>query len=166
MQRKMQNLSFFMIVSVLLSCAFFFSQQSNTRNRKPSVTATSFSDDDGIMDIPDCKVVMTDEEKRKCYQEAAAVSQHLLDVKEAEILALESEPEKRIEFMETQFSWEASRDADCNFLRKISDESREVSLKEAACLHSQNLARLAILEELYCDLYDPAGCGGAEVVDE
>jgi len=166
MQRKMQNLSFFMIVSVLLSCAFFFSQQSNTRKRTPSVTATLLSEDDPIADIPDCESAMPDEELINCYAEAEMISQRMLEAKVADILALESDPGKRMEFMETQFTWESSRDANCNFLHQVSDESSEAPLREAGCIHRQNLTRLAFLEELFCNWYDPSGCGEAEIVDE
>lgn len=166
MQRKMQNLSFFMIVSVLLSCAFFFSQQSNSRNRKPSATETIAIKDESLEDLPDCEVTMPDEEKLQCFTDAEAISRRLVEAKVADILAKETDSERRIAFMETQFAWEASRDADCNYLQKVSINSDGRSIDNAACIHSQNLARLEELDELYCNWYDPSGCDGGEIVDK
>jgi len=166
MQRKMQNLSFFMIVSVLLSCAFFFSQQSNSKTQQPSATETIAIKGESLADVPDCEAEMPDEEKIQCFTDAEAISRRLVAEKVADILAQEPDPERRIAFMETQFSWEASRDADCDYLDKVSIKSDGPSTNLAACIHGQNLARLETLDELFCNWYDPSGCAGGEIVDE
>ena len=166
MQRRMQNLSFFMIVSVLLSCAFFFSQQTNSRNRQPSVTVTLAINDESLAAVPDCEAAMPDDEKPQCFGDSEAISQRLVEAKVADILSQESDPERRNAFMETQFAWETSRDADCNYLKKVSINSDGRSIDNTACIHSQNLARLKALDDLYCDWYDPSGCSGGEIVDD
>ena len=166
MRNQMQNISFLAILAVLLGCAFFFSQQTNLGTRTTQATATSNPSGKTIADIPDCQTENTIDAQLNCFSDAVEVSQQLLDDKVDEILAMESESERRVAFLEVQFAWEASRDADCTFMAEMTPNDDEAAINENACLQEQNLARLGQLEEIYCEWYAISPCQDTAASDE
>jgi uncharacterized protein YecT (DUF1311 family) len=166
MRNQMQNISFLAIVAVLLGCAFFFSQQTKLGTRTIQATVTSIPSGKTIADIPDCQAENTLDAQINCYLEAVEISQQLLDARVDEILAMEAKSERRVAFLEVEFAWEESRDADCAFLVEMTSDDDEASLNESACLHEHNLDRLAHLEELYCEWYAISPCLGTAATEE
>ncbi len=160
MRRNMQNLSFLAIIGVLLSCAFFFSQQTKNElsDNLTLTTETEMSNPATLEDLPDCSRVETDEERLSCYAEAAVLSEYLAEAKVDAILSMESESEDRMAFMEIQLTWEESRDADCAYLKSMASDETEADLAEAVCLYEHNLARYDQLESYYCEWYDDSTC--------
>jgi len=160
MRRNMQNLSFLAIIGVLLSCAFFFSQQTQkkTSDSLVAVTETVISTPETLEDLPDCEDLDSDEESLSCYSEAAVLSDALIDAKVDAILSMMSESEDRLDFMEVQLAWEEARDADCDYIMVMTSEEREAALKEAVCLYNYNLARYDQLQIYYCEWYDTPSC--------
>jgi|GEM_PF-879705 uncharacterized protein YecT (DUF1311 family) len=164
MRRHMQNISFLAIIGVLLSCAFFFSQQtkSNLADPLPDETVTTAPKVETLEDLPTCPDESSSPEGLACYSEAAEVSQRLVAAKVDEILALEPESSRRMAFMELQFAWEESRDADCTYVRELVDDPDQRLIEEKACLRDHNLDRLSQLENTLCDWYDLSSCQGSE----
>lgn len=160
MRRNMQNLSFLAIIGVLLSCAFFFSQQINDESSDELVEATEtvIADPETLEDLPDCSGLEEDEESLACYTEAALLSEYLVEAKVDAILAMESESGDRMDFMEIQLTWEESRDADCEYVQTMASDDAEAALSEAICLYEHNLARYDQLESYYCEWYDASIC--------
>lgn len=166
MRNQMQNFSFLAIVAVLLGCAFFFSQQTKLGARSSQATVTSIPSGKTIADIPDCQSEEALDDQTNCYLNALEISTQLLDTKVDEILTMETESERRVAFLEVQFAWEASRDADCAFLAEMASDDDESKLRESACLQEQNLARLTQLEEVYCEWYAVSPCVEAAAAEE
>ena len=162
----MQNISFLAIVAVLLGCAFFFSQQTKLGTRTTQATVTSIPSGKTLADIPDCQGETTGDAQIGCYLDAVEISQQLLDTKVDDILAIESESERRMDFLEVQFAWEASRDAECAFLAGMTLDEDEASVHECACLQEQNLTRLAQLDQVYCEWYAPTPCLSTAATEE
>ncbi len=79
MRRNMQNLSFLVIVSALMSCAFFFSQQTKSNLPTPLPQETEKPALTSIDDIPDCKNLESEADSIACHTEAASLSQQLLE---------------------------------------------------------------------------------------
>jgi len=159
MRNHMQNISFIAIVAVLLGCAFFFSQLSNLGTRTTQATVTSVASGKTLADIPDCESKTPVEDQLDCYVDAVEISQQLLDSKVDEILALESDSDRRMALVELQYAWEASRDADCAYLAEMaSDDVDGENVNENACLEQQNLDRLAKLDQIYCEWYAVSPC--------
>jgi uncharacterized protein YecT (DUF1311 family) len=159
MQRHMQNISFLVIIAVLLGCGFLFSQQTDTGMRVSSSTATpSEINQDKITDLPDCSLTSSPDEREVCFENAVTVSNHLLNSAVNAILDYELDPDERIAFMDVQLAWEAARDAECAYVSDREDDPQEARIKEAICLHDQNMARLTQLEEFFCDWYGSTEC--------
>lgn len=160
MRRNMQNLSFLAIIGVLLSCAFFISQQTQKKTSDSiiAVTETEVFSPETLDDLPDCEGLESDEESLSCYSEAVALSESLIDAKVDEILSLEADSEGRLAFMEVQLAWEDSRDADCDYVKEMTSEEVEAALQEAICIYNHNLSRYDQLQTYYCEWYDASSC--------
>ena len=163
MRRNMQNLSFLAIIGVLLSCAFFFSQQAKSSRTTPIQQASASVASDTIEpismdDLPDCSNLENNENRFACYSEAALISQQMVETKVNEVMAIETESQHRMEFMGSQLAWEDSRDKDCEMIQNMSQNEDEAALNQTICLVDHNLSRFFQLESFYCEWYDPSGC--------
>ncbi len=163
MRRNMQNLSFLMIIGILLSCAFFFSQQTKANLHAPLPQATStfdvqLSNPKSIEDVPDCTGLGSTEQSLLCYNQAALISQKLLDSKVDAILEKETDSQRRLDFLELQLAWEESRDRDCEYFQGVSQEGQQAALQTTICLRDQNISRYKQLESYYCEWVDPSAC--------
>jgi len=163
MQRNMQNLSFLAIIGALLSCAFFFSQltQSNPPSPLSQETETEKAEKPELVsidDFPDCTNLESEEEILSCYKDATSLSQQLLESKIDAILEMEADSRHRMDFMEVQLSWEESRDTECNFVQGMSQSEEEAALNKLICLKDHNLARSEQLQSYYCEWYDSSSC--------
>jgi uncharacterized protein YecT (DUF1311 family) len=146
---------------MLMSCAFFFSQQT-----KPDQEATPPQEEvdtgapkvETLADVPDCSVEQDEQSTLVCFSRAAAVSARLVDARVDEILTYESDTNHRMDFMESHLAWEDSRDADCTFVRSFEESEIQKDIAEADCLQERNLARLAQLEETLCGYYQADSC--------
>ncbi len=157
MQRHMQNISFFVIISVLLGCAFFFSQLTNLDQGESANTVTP-DDDEMVDDMPACTGEMSQSEEEACYSEAVQISEKLVNDAVDRILDMEANSDERISFMDDQFDWEESRDADCSYVYGQTDDTLEAGIRESICLRDQNLERLDQLEAFYCDWFGEGDC--------
>lgn len=162
MHRHMQNFSFLAILAVLLGCAFFFSQQTELGQDARLQTNTPVGNDETLTEIPTCDDSMHGHDALACYDKAANISERWVTHFVDELLALEKTDDERMAFMETQLAWEASRDADCEFIYEKSESEQTADLKRAQCLLSHNLARLEKLEGYLCDLYGASNCNLTE----
>jgi len=158
--RNMQNLSFLAIVAALLSCAFFFSQQTKTNLQAPlpQPPQTADASPKSIEDVPDCTGLETVEESQACYSQAALIAQQLLNSQTDAILEMETDSQRRMDFMAIQLAWEESRDKDCEYVKMLSDNDEHSALNEAICLWDHNLDRYEQLESYYCEWVDPSAC--------
>lgn len=154
----MQNISFLVILGVLLSCAFFFSEQTRVIDDPLDSTATAMPTVETREDLPDCTGLMDDEKRLTCYQEAAALSQRLIDNLSDQILSYEEDSENRMAFLEMQQAWKDSRDADCGFIQEQAKSKDQGDTGLDRCLVDRNLARLDQLEVYFCDYYEAAAC--------
>lgn len=163
MRRHMQNISFAAIIGMLLSCAYFFSQQTRSPQRQPEDLALEQADLKAVSlsDLPECDQIEDVNEEETCYANAAALSEQLLIVRIDEVLALIPDTAQRVAFLNLQDSWEENRDADCDFLSALPAEPTQGQMKVSICLEEQNLARYAQLGDLLCEL-DPDSCMDAE----
>lgn len=155
MHRHMQNLSFFAILTVLLGCAFFFSQQTELGDDARLQTSTP---DKPLEDIPNCDDIVDESDASDCFTQAVQISEQWMEYAENKLLAQETAVDERMAFTEAQLIWEDSRDADCEFLHRKSDTPHIANLKQSQCLLSHNLARLEVLESYLCDLYGSTNC--------
>lgn len=161
MQRHMQNISFVAIIATLLSCAFFFSQQTKT-----AVTEEPVTDDtegkafkvESLDDVPDCSSEVDLEGSLRCYSQAGDISAGLVDAKVDEILSYETDSNLRMDFLESQLAWEKSRDTDCAFMRELVTEPDQQVLQEMTCLYDHNLDRLDELNQTLCQFYQSTTC--------
>lgn len=160
MRRNMQNISFVTLVSVLLSCAFFFSQQTGDPSSKTEEAATPVPTVETLEDLPECPEDGPSEAAAACYAEAAIASGQMVAAQADAILALETDSGKRMAFVESQQSWEESRDADCAFAGELAAEPAQQEIAENACLRDHNVDRFSQLEAIRCEYYAPASCGG------
>ena len=158
MQRHMQNISFLVIVGVLLSCAFFFSEQVRVGDDPQRETSTAIPTLETREDLPDCAALPETDARLTCYQDSAALSQRLLDSVSDRILAAESDSARRLDFVEMQQAWETSRDADCQFIVGSKSVAQAGDLSREMCLVERNLARLDQLEAYFCDTAEDASC--------
>ena len=158
MRRHQQNISFVAIIGVLLSCAFFFSQQINNNTPIEDKVDASLPKAETLEDLPDCSVGLTETTEAACYAEAATLSNQLVKNKVDTLLALEGDTGKRMAFMETQSSWEASRNADCAFIGELSEDTDRQEIAKNTCLRDHNLERLSLLETMICNYYDSVEC--------
>lgn len=158
MRRHSQNISFVALIGILLSFTFFISQQINTESLEDGTVDTSLPAVESLEDLPDCSANLTGITKAECYADAAALSTQLVETKVDSILALEEDTGKRMAFIETQSSWEESRNADCTLIGELVEDADRQEIARNACLYEHNLERISLLEALICDYYDPSGC--------
>ena len=158
MQRHMQNISFIAILGVLLSCSFFFSQLTNLGSENINTSEPQIEQVGTIEDIKKCTDDMADEEGFSCLEESVEVSQQLLDEKIDEILAQETESDRRIAIVESQNAWEESRDADCSMVFVMTAGDQQNRIDEMICLRDHNLERIKTMEENLCKWYGTPAC--------
>ncbi len=160
MQRHNQNFSFVAIIATLMGCAFFFSQKTNHPDDAASSSegVITASPVDPVVDLPDCSTDVDDADYVDCLIRAVDASQMLLDSKLDDILALTTDPDLRIKFMESQINWEDSRDADCDLIQGLGKAPAQGGVDEKTCLRDANLERLDYLNLIYCDLNPDAVC--------
>lgn len=161
MRRHSQNLSFLAIIATLMSCAFFFSQKTNSDNDSSDtvqLASVNASQVESVMDIPDCSLERTNEDQLQCLSQAVDALDDLLDLKLNAILDQMSDSELRIKLVESQMSWEDSRDADCELVRDLEGDADQMDINEKTCLQEANLERLDYLNVVYCDLNPDADC--------
>ncbi len=167
MRRQLQNISFVAFIGMILSCAFFFSQQTkaNLRTPTPVKTVTVAPDSFTIEDVPECPADLPFVEREICLESAVEVSGLLLDVRVDEILAQTPLSEERMAFMELEFAWEESRKADCEFMRIRVEDELTASVRYLSCLTARNLNRLTQLEDFLCQSDSNLACptGGSTV---
>jgi uncharacterized protein YecT (DUF1311 family) len=158
----MQNISFITIIGMLLSCAFFFSQQTrgSLQSAVPAVTPTETFNGMSMQveDIPDCKDEKTVSNELDCLQGSLEMSSALLDAKLDEILSLEPDSTRRFDFMEMHYTWEDSREADCEYVLEKSGGKSETDLPYLHCMLSHNIQRLDDLDGYFCEWYDTSQC--------
>ena len=153
MQRHMQNISFIAILGVLLSCSFFFSQLTNLGSENINTSEPQIEQVGTIEDIKKCTDDMADEEGFSCLEEGVEISQQLLDEKIDEILAQETESDRRIAIVESQNAWEESRDADCSMVFVMTTGDQQNRIDEMICLRDHNLERIKTMDENLCEWY-------------
>jgi uncharacterized protein YecT (DUF1311 family) len=160
MRRHSQNISFIAIIATLMSCAFFFSQQtSNPEDESASSEGViSASEVESVVDLPDCAADLDEAAQLDCLTQTVDATQILLDSKLDDILDLTPDSDLRIKFVESQISWEDSRDADCDLVAGLEADPTQKAIDEKTCLRDANLDRLAYLDLLYCDLSPDANC--------
>ena len=158
MRRHQQNISFVAIIGILMSFAFFFSQQNNTNSANDSNEADSLLVVENLDDLPDCSLETNSEAEAICLANAVALSDQLVEMQVDAFLALEEDTGKRMAFIETQSSWEGSRNADCLFLGGLNENDELRDIAKNACLLDQNLERIGFLEDMICNNYDSSGC--------
>jgi uncharacterized protein YecT (DUF1311 family) len=160
MRRHSQNISFLAIIATLMSCAFFFSQKTNNPSENATQTdgVINASEIESVVDVPDCSGEMNDEELLTCLTQAVEASQTLLDSKLDAILALTTDSDLRIKFVESQITWEDSRDADCDLARGLETDPTLKGIDEGICLRDANLDRLNYLNLIYCDMAPDVDC--------
>lgn len=161
MERHMQNISFLVIIGVLLGCAFFFSEQTRIVENQLNPTPTDLPPAETREDIPDCSEVANDTEKLSCYQKAASISNHLVENLADQILSQEMDSKDRIAFLEMQQAWEDSREVDCAFIQNQAEDEVEAEIASEECLLAHNLVRLDQLETLYCSWIAPSSCNSS-----
>jgi uncharacterized protein YecT (DUF1311 family) len=166
MQRHMQNISFLAIVGVLLGCAYFFSQLTKVSQREVPPAVTPSQAPETVADIPDCDADLAEQDVLACLVDAAEVSDHLVENAVDEIRQLESDPERRVAFLDTQIAWEESRKADCDLVYAMADDTEQGETLRASCLRERNLQRLAQLEKYICDWYPTADCAAEDLVED
>jgi uncharacterized protein YecT (DUF1311 family) len=163
--RRQQNLSFLALIATLMSCAFFFSQQTNTDQQ-----ATPMEEDlntgapkvETLADVPDCSVEQDEQSTLVCFSRAAAVSARLVDARVDEILSYETDTARRMDFMDSHLAWEDSRDVDCSFVRTFEESDIQQDIAEVECLQEHNLERFAQLEQTLCGYYQAESCPATE----
>jgi len=158
MQRHMQNISFLVILGVLLSCAFFFSEQIRVVEDPVGEKSTAIPAVETRQDLPDCSGVTDDESRFTCFMEAAALSGRLVENLTDQILSQEEDSAGRMAFLEMQQAWEDSREADCRFVQEKAKSEVQGETELDRCLVDRNLARLDQLEAYFCDYYEAASC--------
>jgi uncharacterized protein YecT (DUF1311 family) len=162
MRRHQQNISFVAIISVLMGFAFFFSQQINNQPVTDEDPGASLPKVETLADIPDCSTDLEGAAKTACYTQAVTLSDQLVEAKVDAIMALEAETGNRMAFIETQSSWEESRDADCAFIAKLAEGADDEDDAKNVCLLDHNLDRVLQLKALICDYYDPSVCENSD----
>lgn len=108
--------------------------------------------------MPNCAGLTSNEEAIPCYAEAAQVSNAMVMSMVDELQQMETDAMRRVEFIESQFAWEESRDAECEFLRYSTVEVGDGILQELMCLTNLNLSRLERLEQYRFEWYCTEDC--------
>ena len=166
MQRNMQNVSFIIIIAILLGCSFIFSQCTNPDTSDDSIEETALADDETIADIPDCSEIKSEDNLVLCYQDAVAISNRLVDGAVDEIIDLEDDTDVRITFLDVQMTWEESRDADCSFVYDRESNPQQAKIEQAKCLLEENLDRVNQLKIYMCEWYADELCPEEGLTDE
>jgi uncharacterized protein YecT (DUF1311 family) len=166
MQRKMQNISFFVIIAILLGCGFVFSQCTNPDTSEESIEVTALAEDETIADIPDCSEIESEDDLVLCYQDAVAISNRLVDGAVDEIIALEDDADDQITFLDVQMTWEESRDAECSFVYDRETNPQKAKIEQAKCLLEENLDRVNQLQIYRCEWYADSSCPEEGLIDE
>jgi uncharacterized protein YecT (DUF1311 family) len=165
-RRHIQSISLVVIAGLLLSGAFFISQQTRSGEERRRSTGTPHVNGSATEEIPTCTDVSAQDEQIACYVEAVRVSDDRVMFVVDELLAMEPDSARRLAFLDTQFAWEKSRDVDCAFLRDSIADAGERELRELICLLEHNLQRLEQLERFCYEWYDLADCAGEDAADE
>jgi len=158
MQRHMQNISFIAILGVLLSCSFFFSQLTNFGGENIINTESKINAGDPIEAVPSCTDELTGEERISCLEKNVEISQQRLEEKINNLLAQETESERRIAIVESQNEWEESRDADCSMIFVMTSGEQEDQIDQLVCLRDYNLERIESMDDKLCQWYDMPYC--------
>jgi uncharacterized protein YecT (DUF1311 family) len=166
MQRNMQNISFFVIIAILLGCNFVFSQCTNPDASENAAEETSIADDETIADIPDCSDIKSEDDLIPCYQDAVAISNRLVDSAVDDIIALEADSDERLTFLDVQMTWEESRDAECSFVFDRETDPQKAKADQLKCLLEENLDRVNQLQIYLCDWYADDLCPEDGLTDE
>jgi uncharacterized protein YecT (DUF1311 family) len=157
-RRHKQSISLLVIAGVLLLIAFYISQLIRPADEQPRLPATPISENATQDDLPACEDAAPGEEQMLCHSETVRITEALLMAEVDDILSQEPDAERRIAFMDTQITWEDSRDADCGFVSAGIDDDWDAFLQELICLKSYNLARLDQLEHFRCEWYPSENC--------
>jgi uncharacterized protein YecT (DUF1311 family) len=165
-RRHIQSISLAAIAGLLLAGAFFISQQTRSGEERRRPTITPDANSSTPEEIPTCTDISGQDEQIACYVEAVRASNDRVMFVVDELLAKEPDSARRLAFLDTQFAWEESRDADCAFLRDLIADANERELQEWICLLEHNLLRLEQLERFRCEWYDPADCADEDSADE
>jgi uncharacterized protein YecT (DUF1311 family) len=163
MRRQQQNISFVAIIGILMSIAFFFSQQINNQAVGQDLMDTSLPKVETMEDIPDCLTEPDEAARVACYAQAATLSDQLVKAKVEAILALEADTGNWMSFIETQSSWEGSRNADCAFVAELAEDTDDAEIARNVCLLEHNLERNSLLKALICDYYDSSVCDAPDI---
>lgn len=154
------------IAGFLLAGAFFISQQTlSGEERRRSITPPHV-DGTTLKEIPTCTEVSGQDEQIACYVNAVLASDDRVMSVVDELLSTDPVSARRLAFLDTQFAWEDSRDADCAFIRGSIADAGERELQELICLLEHNLLRLEQLERYRCEWYDLADCVDEDAEDE
>lgn len=157
-RRHIQSISLLMIAILLMVTAFIISQQTRRGDGQQALTVTPHVEVGSLSEVPDCTGIEARQDALACYSDAAQVSEALV-LSEVEMLTLlETDASRRMEFLETQFTWEDSRDADCEFVRGAAIDAADGKVQELMCLTEHNLARFEQLEGYRCEWYQPGEC--------
>ena len=157
-RRHIQSISLLMIAILLMISAFIISQQTRRGDGQPVLTVTPRVEVGSLSEIPDCTDIESREDALMCYSDAAQASEALVLADVDLITQLETDASRRMEFLETQFAWEDSREADCAFERGAVTDAAEGKVQELMCLTEHNLARYNQLEGYRCEWYQPGEC--------
>ncbi|MCB2210217.1 DUF1311 domain-containing protein [bacterium] len=164
--RRQQNLSFIALIATLMSCAFFFSQQTKTEQQPARMEEDLNSGApkvETLADVPDCSAEQDEQSTLVCFSRAALVSTRLVDARVDEILSYETDTARRMDFMDSHLAWEDSRDADCSFVRSFEDSDIQKDIAEAECQQEHNLERFAQLGQTLCGNYQADSCSEIEL---
>jgi uncharacterized protein YecT (DUF1311 family) len=165
-RRHIQSISLVAIAGLLLAGAFFISLQTRSGEERRRSTISPHANGSTTEEIPTCIDLSVHDEQIDCYLEAVRASDGRVASVVDELLALEPNSARRLAFLDTQFAWEESRDADCAFLRGSVADADERELQELICILEHNLSRLEQLERFRCEWYDLADCGDEDASDE
>lgn len=165
-RRHIQSISLVAIAGLLLAGAFFISQQTRPGKERRWSTITPYANGSAPQEIPTCEGISDYDEQMDCYDEAVMASDaQVMSVVDA-LLAQDPDSARRLAFLDTQFAWEDSRDADCAFVRESIGDADDRELQELICLLEHNLSRLEQLERYRCEWYDLADCADQDATDE
>ncbi len=157
-RRHIQSISLLIIAIALMIGAFIISQQTHRGDRLSAVTVTPHTEVGSLSEIPDCSDIEAIDDAITCHLVAAQASEGLVLAEVEAITQHETDASRRMEFLEAQFAWEGSREADCEFLRGAAIDAAEGRAQELICLTEHNLARYDQLVGYRCAWYQPEAC--------
>jgi len=152
-RKHMQSITLMALAGFLLVIAFYVSQQTQTGERKPSITVTPHESHNSVREIPNCSEDLPIHEALICYNEASQISEALVSLVEDKLVQLESDPARRVVLIESQIAWEEARNTECNLVGKMNGGGNEGLLQELICRTELNLAHLKRLEHYHEDWY-------------